>query len=162
MRILGIDCGSHVTGFGLIETEGRVRRAVDYGTIRAPVQGDLPERLRVVADGVDELLDRYRPEEVAVEDIFHMRNAKSAFVLGHVRGAVLLGVARAGLPVASYAPKEVKLSVVGHGSAGKAQVQQMVQVLLGLREAVASLDASDALAVAYCHANLRAAGRRRN
>ena len=155
VRILGIDCGSQVTGYGVIEAEGRTRQAVAYGAIRVPRGRELPERLRIVADGLEEVLDRFQPAEAAVEDVFQGGNARSAVVLAHVRGAALVCLARAGLPVASYAPKQVKSSVVGHGSADKRQVQQMVQVLLGLGEAVDSLDASDALAVAYCHANRR-------
>ncbi len=157
MRILGVDCGSKVTGYGVIESDGRVQRVVAYGAIRIPARRELPERLRVVADGVDEVLGRFGPEEAAVEDVFQHRNVKSAFVLAQVRGAVLLGLARAGLPVASYAPTAVKQSVVGYGRAEKAQVQQMVRALLGVRDEIGSQDASDALAVAYCHANLRAA-----
>lgn len=160
MLILGIDCGSQVTGYGVIESEGRVQRSVGYGAIRVPKGRDLAERLRIIADGIDEVVERFGPVEAAVEDVFHHLNARSSLVLAHVRGAALLSVARAGLPVATYAPSQVKMSVVGYGNADKQQVRQMVSVLLGVREEVKPLDISDALAVAYCHANLRDAASR--
>ena len=155
MRILGIDCGSRITGYGVIEAQGRSRQSVGYGAIRIPPNKELAERLRFVADGLDEVLRRFRPHEAAVEDVFVRKNARSAFVLAHVRGAAMLSAARAGLRVASYTPAQVKSSVVGYGSADKGQVRQMVKALLGVREELSPLDISDALAVAYCHANLR-------
>ncbi len=159
MLILGIDCGSRITGYGVIESLGRTQRAVGYGAIRVPAGRELADRLRFVADGIDEVVERFRPAEAAVEDVFHHRNAASAFVLAHVRGVALLSAARAGLLVASYAPAQIKSSVVGYGTADKRQVRQMVTVLLGLQEEVKPLDVSDALAVAYCHASLRNARR---
>ena len=158
MLILGIDCGSRVTGYGVIESLGRTQRAVGYGAIRVPAGRDLAGRLRFVADGIDEVVERFRPSEAAVEDVFQHRNVSSAFKLAHVRGVALLSAARAGLPVASYTPTQIKSSVVGYGTADKHQVRQMVSVLLGLREQVRPLDVSDALAVAYCHASLRNVG----
>lgn len=155
MRILGIDCGSLVTGYGVIEADGRERRSVGFGAITTARGGELPERLRQVADGLEEVIERYRPEEAAIEDVFTNVNARSALVLAQVRGAATLCVARAGLRVASYTPAQVKSSVVGCGNASKEQVRHMVGVLLSLRETVSPLDVSDALAVAYCHANLR-------
>ena len=155
MRILGIDCGSRITGYGVIEAKGRERRSVGYGAIRLPAERDLAERLLSLAESLEEVLRRFEPEEVAIEDVFAKRNIRSAFVLASVRGAAMLTAARAGLKVASYTPSQVKSSVAGYGNAGKKEVRQMVGVLLGVREAVKPLDISDALAVAYCHANLR-------
>lgn len=160
MRILGIDCGSRITGYGIIESDGPSRRTVTYGAISVPRASDIAERLRTVADALDEVLGRFRPHEAAVEDVFVSRNVRSAFVLAHVRGAAMLSVARAGLPVASYTAAQVKKSVVGHGRADKRQVRHMVRLLLGVREEIDPLDISDALAVAYCHASLRAAAER--
>ena len=157
MLILGVDCGSRVTGYGLIESIGRETQAVDYGTIRLPERLELPERLCMLAGGLRQVLDRYSPDEAAVEDVFTQKNVRSALVLAHVRGAAMLSLAEAGVPVASYSPATVKNSVVGHGSANKEQVRQMVSVLLGVRETIDPLDVSDALAVALCHANRRAA-----
>lgn len=157
MLILGVDCGSRVTGYGLIESVGRETQAVDYGTIRLPERLELPERLCMLAGGLRQVLDRFSPDEAAVEDVFTQKNMRSALVLAHVRGAAMLSLAEAGVPVASYSPATVKNSVVGHGSANKEQVRQMVSVLLGVRETIDPLDVSDALAVALCHANRRAA-----
>lgn len=157
MLILGVDCGSRVTGYGLIESVGRDTQAVDYGTIRLPERLELPERLCMLAGGLRQVLDRFSPDEAAVEDVFTQKNVRSALVLAHVRGAAMLSLAEAGVPVASYSPATVKNSVVGHGSANKEQVRQMVSVLLGVRETIDPLDVSDALAVALCHANRRAA-----
>ena len=157
MLILGVDCGSRVTGYGLIESVGRETQAVDYGTIRLPERLELPERLCMLAGGLRQVLDRFSPDEAAVEDVFTQKNMRSALVLAHVRGAAMLSIAEAGVPVASYSPATVKNSVVGHGSANKEQVRQMVSVLLGVRETIDPLDVSDALAVALCHANRRAA-----
>lgn len=157
MLILGVDCGSRVTGYGLIESVGRETQAVDYGTIRLPERLELPERLCMLAGGLRQVLDRFSPDEAAVEDVFTQKNVRSALVLAHVRGAAMLSLAEAGVPVASYSPATVKNSVVGHGSANKEQVRQMVSVLLGVRETIDPLDVSDALAVALCHANRRTA-----
>ena len=157
MLILGVDCGSRVTGYGLIESVGRETQAVDYGTIRLPERLELPERLCMLAGGLRQVLDRFSPDEAAVEDVFTQKNVRSALVLAHVRGAAMLSLAEAGVPVASYSPATVKNSVVGHGSANKEQVRQMVSILLGVRETIDPLDVSDALAVALCHANRRAA-----
>ena len=157
MLILGVDCGSRVTGYGLIESVGRETQAVDYGTIRLPERLELPQRLCVLAGGLRQVLDRFSPDEAAVEDVFTQKNVRSALVLAHVRGAAMLSLAEAGVPVASYSPATIKNSVVGHGSANKEQVRQMVSVLLGVRETIDPMDVSDALAVALCHANRRAA-----
>ncbi len=155
MRILGIDCGSQVTGYGVIDSDGASHSVVDYGVLKAPGKAELAERLGVIADGIDRVLSQHSPDEVAVEDVFYFKNVKSAIVLAHVRGAVLLSAARAGLVVASYAPRQVKQSVTGYGSAEKEQVTLMVQVLLGVQDSNMPLDASDALAVACCHATRR-------
>ncbi len=160
MRILGIDCGSRITGYGVIESDGRSQRSVAYGAIRVPEGNSLGERLCIVAKGIEEVLSQYRPDEAAVEDVFTGPNMRSAIVLAHVRGVAMLSASRAGLPVASYTPSQVKSSIAGYGSARKDQVRQMVRLLLDVREEISPLDASDALAVAYCHASLRDAWER--
>ncbi len=162
VRILGIDCGSRITGYGIIESEGNSQRAVTYGAIAVPPGNEIGERLRIVADALDEVLGRFRPDEAAVEDVFVSKSVGSAFVLAHVRGAAMLCVSRAGLPIASYTAAQVKKSVTGHGRADKGQIRHMVRSLLGVREEISPLDVSDALAVAYCHASLRAAPQGRN
>ena len=153
MKILGIDCGSAVTGFGVIESDGRSHRSVVYGAIRTKTREQFAERLKSIADGLDRVLAEHKPQEVVVEGVFHAANSKTALKLAHVRGVALLCGARAGLKVAEYSPLEIKVSVVGYGRAEKEQVRMMVQSLLGLTETVSPHDASDALAAAICHAN---------
>jgi crossover junction endodeoxyribonuclease RuvC len=151
MRVLGIDCGSERTGFGVVDTDGRTHRFVTAGVIRTSASAPLAERLAHIHDGLSEALRIHQPEAVAVEEVFHAANVKTALKLAHVRGVALLAAAQAGLPVGEYSPLEVKTSVVGYGRAEKRQVQTMVASLLGLAEAPASEDACDALAVAICH-----------
>ncbi len=151
IRILGIDPGSRVTGYGVIDSDGRRSRHVADGCIRIePVA--LAERLGTIYRGVLAVVERYQPQTLAVEEVFLSRNPSSALKLGHARGAAICaGVSRA-LPVAEYSARAVKLAVVGLGAADKAQVQHMVCRLLGLVEAPPE-DAADALAVALCHAH---------
>jgi crossover junction endodeoxyribonuclease RuvC len=153
MRILGIDCGTERTGYGVIESDGRTHTLVDAGVIRVRVSDPLELRLRSIAAGLRNLLTTQTPEVVAVEEVFHAVNTKSALKLAHVRGVALLLAAEAGLSVSEYSPLSVKMSVTGYGRAEKQQVQGMVQSLLrsdGI--AFSSYDACDALAVAICHA----------
>ncbi|MDE0102441.1 MAG: crossover junction endodeoxyribonuclease RuvC [Bryobacterales bacterium] len=151
MRILGVDCGSRVTGYGVIESAPGRLQAVGHGAIRIPAGRSLAERLRLVAEGLERVVERYGPAEAAFEEVFTAKNPRTALVLAHVRGAAMLSVARAGLPVASYSPTQVKASITGHGGAPKKQVRRMVRLVMGIEGDVRPLDASDALAVAYCH-----------
>ena len=151
MRVLGIDCGCERTGFGVVDTDGRTHRFVTAGVIRTSAAAPLADRLARIHEGLAEALRLYQPEAVAVEEVFHAVNVKTALKLAHVRGIALLAAAQAGLPVGEYSALEVKSSVVGYGRAEKSQVQLMVASLLGLAEPPASEDASDALAVAICH-----------
>jgi crossover junction endodeoxyribonuclease RuvC len=154
MIILGIDPGSRTTGYGLIRQEGNRLIHVDNGAIFTKSDQPLPDRLKVIYDGLADVIARYQPEEMAIEDIFVAKNASSALKLGHARGtAMVVGVNNA-LPVAEYTAMQVKSAVVGYGHANKNQVQKMVKTLLNLPE-IAQEDASDALAVAICHANSR-------
>jgi crossover junction endodeoxyribonuclease RuvC len=154
MRILGIDCGTQRTGYGLIESDGRRHTLVNAGVIATEVTDGLPIRLAGIACELRRVLDAFRPDVVAVEEVFHSVNSKSALKLAHVRGVVLLLAAEAGLPVAEYSPLSIKMSVTGYGRAEKQQVQMMVRSLLDTQSAAfATFDASDALAVAICHAN---------
>jgi crossover junction endodeoxyribonuclease RuvC len=151
VKIFGIDPGSDRTGYGCVESDGSRHRLVICGALRAGAQSSLPERLRTMHDGLAALLAEHRPDCVAVEDLFHARNVRSALTLGHARGVALLAATQAGLPVVAYAPAEVKRAVVGYGRAEKHQVQQMVGLLLGLAAAPSPHDVADALAVAICH-----------
>jgi crossover junction endodeoxyribonuclease RuvC len=160
VRVLGIDCGSERTGFGVIESDGMEHRMIAAGVIRTNTRWPFERRLLTIAVGLRRLIEEYRPEATAVENIFFSANVKTALKLAHVRGVTLLAAAEAGMAVAEYSPLEVKSSVVGYGRAEKSQVQLMVRSLLRLPEVVDSEDASDALAVAICHANREATSRR--
>ena len=153
MRIFGVDPGSRRTGYGCIETSGSRHRLIDYGALSAPADAPLPDRLHAVHGGLARLLAAHKPDVVAHEGLFYARTARSALVLGHVRGVAMLAAAEAGVPAAEYSPAEVKRAVVGYGRADKRQVQQMVALLLGMDTPPSPLDASDALAVAVCHAH---------
>lgn len=152
MRILGVDCGSERTGFGVIDSDGRSHRLVCCGVITTRPRQALGLRLAALAERLEEVIGAQAPEAAAVEKVFYATNVKTALTLAHARGAVLLVLARAGIDCAEYSPLEVKTSVVGYGRAAKAQVQKMVASLLGLSAPVGSEDAADALAVAICHA----------
>lgn len=152
MRILGIDPGSRITGYGVIRKEGNRLVHLDNGAIFTDSASDFPGRLQRIFTGISDIISRYAPDVVAVEDIFFANNVQSALKLGQARGAAIVAGVNAGLPVHEYTALQVKQAVVGHGRAAKEQVQQMVRVLLGLPE-IAQADASDALAVAICHAN---------
>jgi len=152
MRILGIDPGSKATGYGFIEQQGNRLLHLDNGAIFTRSNDALPERLQLIYRELCRLIEHYRPEAVAVEQVFMARNPASALKLGHARGVALLAGINAGLPVAEYSALQVKSAVVGYGRAGKNQVQQMTRTLLNLPE-IAQEDAADALAVAICHAH---------
>ncbi|MDP6579931.1 MAG: crossover junction endodeoxyribonuclease RuvC [Vicinamibacterales bacterium] len=153
MRIFGIDPGSARTGYGCIDTDGSRCRLVVCGAVAVPARTPFPDKLTRIYDELASLLATHRPAWVAIEDVFYARNARSALKLGHVRGVAILAASKAGLPVAEYAPTEVKSAVVGYGRADKNQVQQMIALLLGLEEAPSPYDVSDALAIAVCHAH---------
>lgn len=152
MRILGIDPGSRATGYGLIVKEGNRLLHIDNGVIRPPDKAGLEERLLVIFRQLGEIINEFSPEQAAIEQVFMARNPQAALKLGQARGAAMLAVAEAGLGLAEYSAMQVKSSVVGYGRAAKTQVQQMVKALLKLPE-IAQEDASDALAVAICHAH---------
>lgn len=165
MRILGIDPGSRITGYGLIDKQGNRLLHVDNGAISTRSDAELADRLQIIYGDLQRVIAEYAPDAVAIERIFVAKNAQSALKLGHARGAAMLAGVNAGLPVAEYGAVEVKNAVVGYGRADKQQVQQMVRMLLKLPE-IAQEDASDALAVAICHAHSNTvsdllAGRRR-
>lgn len=151
--VLGVDPGSRVTGFGVLRCAGAQLEYVGSGCIRV-ADGEQPERLRRIFDGLTEIIERYNPSEFAIEQVFVARSADSALKLGQARGAAIVAAARLDLPVFEYSARRVKQSVVGTGAAGKEQVQHMVCALLGLA-AAPQADAADALAVALCHAHTR-------
>jgi len=152
MRVLGIDCGTERTGYGLIESDGRLHTLVDAGVISTSEKDPLCRRLFVIATELRGIIRQFAPEAVAVEEVFFSRNVRTALKLSHVRGVALMMAAEANLPLGEYSPLAIKTSVVGYGRAEKSQVQLMVRSLLRLSAPVESEDASDALAVAICHA----------
>jgi len=151
VRVFGIDPGSERTGYGCVETDGSRHRVVICGAITAPAKASFPEKLLQIHARLSALLEQCRPDSVAIENLFHSVNVRSALKLGHARGVAMLAAVEAGVPVLEYTPAEIKRAVVGYGRAEKAQVQQMVKLLLGLTAVPSPHDAADALAVAICH-----------
>jgi crossover junction endodeoxyribonuclease RuvC len=156
VKILGVDCGTERTGYGVIESDGRSHRLLDAGVIRTRVEDTLDKRLLTIGVRLREVVETHAPDMAAVEGLFHAANAKTALKLAHVRGVVLFVVATTGVPLAEYSPLEVKTTVTGYGRAEKGQVQFMVRSLVGeaapAAGALAYEDAADAVAVAICHA----------
>ena len=152
MLVLGIDCGSARTGYGVIESDGGTHQLITAGVIKTKTTDPFEQRLREIADGLREVIRQHKPGAGAVEQVFYAANVRTALKLAHVRGVALLAIAEAGLQLGEYSPLEIKTSVVGYGQAGKEQVQLMVHSLLGLNSTIESQDACDALAVAICHA----------
>ncbi|MCP4125793.1 MAG: crossover junction endodeoxyribonuclease RuvC [Gammaproteobacteria bacterium] len=164
-RILGIDPGSRITGYGVIESDGRKSVHIASGCIKLS-QGDLPQRLGEIYRAVSQVIQEYAPTEMAVEEVFVSKNPSSALKLGHARGAAVCAGVMAGLEIAEYTPRRIKQAVVGTGAADKEQVQHMIKLILQLKEKLAA-DQADALAVAISHAhsnstllNIKAGGRR--
>ncbi len=151
--ILGIDPGINTMGYGLIKTVKDEQVLVDYGTIKTSAKSPFAHRLKKLYDGVSEIIAKYQPDEMAIEEAFYHKNVKVAMTLGHARAAAILASVNAGIEVSEYSPLEVKQSVVGSGSASKEQVQFMVRVILKLDKNPTPHDASDALGVAICHHN---------
>jgi crossover junction endodeoxyribonuclease RuvC len=151
VRIFGIDPGSERTGYGCVETDGSRHHLVACGAITALAADAFPQRLLRIHQELAALLRECRPDCVAIENLFHANNVRSALKLGHARGVAMLAAVESGCPVVEYTPAEIKRAVVGYGRAEKHQVAQMIKLLLGLERAPAQFDASDALAVAICH-----------
>src|SRR5450631_2619080 len=150
MRVLGIDCGTERTGWGVIESDGRRHSVHAHGLISLSSRDPFEERLAAIGAAMRALLAEHAPASAAVEEVFYSQNVKTALKLAHVRGVVLAAIAEAGVALGEYSPLSVKSSVVGYGRAEKSQVQLMVRTLTG--QTIESEDAADALAVAICHA----------
>lgn len=151
---IGVDPGTAILGYGVVAGDDDFEM-VQFGTIETDSTSQMPERLRILYESVSELLDRYRPDELAVEQLLFGRNVTTAIAVGQARGIVLLAAAQREIPVFEYTPAEVKNAIVGYGKAEKRQMQEMVRILLGLPEIPHPDDAADALAVALCHAQSR-------
>jgi len=151
--ILGVDPGFAITGYGVISYTGNKFRVLDFGVVTTKADLPHPTRLLILEESLVDIINTYKPETVAIEELFFNSNAKTALQVGQGRGVALLCAARAGIPVYEYTPLQVKQGVTGYGRAGKEQVQQMIKILLGLPEVPKPDDAADALAVAICHAH---------
>lgn len=156
MRVLGIDPGSSVTGYGIVDELNGSISAVTWGTIRTSNRLPFPKRLKTIHDGLTEIIKKYSPDVASIENLFFAENAKSALKLGQVRGAAILSAANQSVEVAEYTPLEIKQAISGYGRADKGQIQNMVSILLNLNEVPKPFDASDALAIAICHINTSA------
>lgn len=155
MIVLGVDPGTEITGYGLLESDGTRHTCMECGVIRMPARMPLPSRLHKLAERLRQILTDHAIDAVAVEDIFFAVNVRSALRLAHARGVVLLCAAERQTPIFEYSPLEVKKAVSGYGRAEKSQVQEMVRILLRMASPPTPVDASDALAVAICHAQMQ-------
>lgn len=153
MRTIGVDPGIAIAGFGIVDWEGGRVKPVQYGSIETPAHTDQGIRLQMIYETLLGLIDKYKPDQMAVEKLFFNRNVTTAFSVGQARGVILLAGVQKGLEVAEYTPLQVKQAIVGYGKAEKKQVQEMVRIFLNLRETPKPDDVADALAVAICHAH---------
>ena len=151
MRVLGIDPGSETLGWGVVEGEGLKYKLVDFGTVKSSPREAFSKRLLKIFDGVADIIWRFQPDVLSIEEAFYAVNVNVAMKLGQVRGIVMLAGEKAGLGIAEYSPRLIKQTVVGYGNAEKYQVQEMVRILLHLKTAPQPHDAADALAIAICH-----------
>jgi len=160
MRVLGIDPSVRSTGYGVIEYSGSTYTVLDCGAIKPPQRLLFHDKINLIRKRLEEIIQAFQPDEVAIENPFYARNIRTAITLGQVRGAVLVAVADGGCPLHEYSPLEIKKAVTGYGQADKEQVKTMIQILLPVPGGDLGLDASDALAAAFCHLNTRMFERR--
>lgn len=158
MIIMGIDPGIAILGYGLIRYEGNKFYVMDYGAVTTEPKSSMPERLAILYRNLTDIINRYKPEAFAVEELFFNKNVKTALTVGHARGVALLAAYEAGLDIFEYTPLQVKQAIVGYGRAEKMQIQQMVKILLNLESIPKPDDVADALAIAICHAHSNHAG----
>ena len=150
-RVVSVDPGLNNTGFGILDYKGSQIKVVAYGLVKPPVKESIPNRLEYLNSHMNDLIDKFNPQYMAIEDSFYSQNVKSAILLGQARGVLLLSAASKGIPSMVYAPKKVKQSVTGSGSATKKQVKYMVEKILNINKPITSLDITDALAIGLCH-----------
>ncbi|HHT9104668.1 MAG TPA: crossover junction endodeoxyribonuclease RuvC [Candidatus Wujingus californicus] len=153
MKILGIDPGTQVAGYGLIEKTGSKIRAIEYGSIKTKRNQDFSQRLKTIYLKIMDIISNHQPDQIAIEEVFYGKNIKAAIKIGEGRGIVFLCAATANIPITEYAATVIKKAIVGNGGAHKSQVQEMVKIILGLTENPEPEDASDALAIAICHSH---------
>ena len=152
-RTIGVDPGLNNTGFGILDYKGSKIKVVAYGLISPPFKESIPNRLEYLNSHMNNLIDKFNPMSMAIEDSFYSQNVKSAILLGQARGVLLLSAASRGIPSMVYAPRKVKQSVTGSGSSSKTQVKYMVEKILKIDKDISSLDITDALAIGLCHIN---------
>jgi len=152
MLVLGVDPGSRVTGYGLLEKDNNKVTCIDYGHIRSTAKIPFYERVHKIFLAMVEIMNHYHPHDMAIEDIFYAKNIQSSFKLGHARAAVLIAAVQCGVQIFEYTPLQIKKAVVGYGRASKEQIHSMVQVILNIKN-IPDFDTSDALATAICHLN---------
>jgi crossover junction endodeoxyribonuclease RuvC len=152
MKVLGIDPGTAIMGWGVLEEANRTLQAVAYGVLRTPPDGAPGQRLLLLHQGLTDLISAYQPDAAAIEELFFSRNVSTALAVGQARGVVLMTLAQAGVPIYEYKPLSVKQAVAGYGGADKRQMQEMVRITLELEAIPRPDDAADALAIAICHA----------
>jgi len=151
VRVIGIDPGTAITGWGIVEGSGSELQMVAVGTITTAAGTPLPERLQIIYHELTAIIEQWQPSTAAIEELFFSKNAKTALAVGHGRGVAMLALANADLSITEYKPLEVKQAITGHGGADKKQMQQMVKLLLALDDIPRPDDAADALAIAICH-----------
>lgn len=151
MIILGIDPGIAITGYGIVQCKGNSFKAIDYGIITTEANTPFPKRLKILYDEMNKVIEKFHPEDLAIEELFFNKNVKTAIKVGQARGVEILAGINKGLKIYEYTPLQVKQGVVGYGRADKRQVQEMVKLLLNLKDIPKPDDAADALAVAICH-----------
>jgi crossover junction endodeoxyribonuclease RuvC len=153
MRIIGIDPGIAIVGFAVLDYERTNFTVVDYGAITSPAHTPVPERIKMIYDDLSFVIEKYRPDQMAIEELFFNTNVTTAIAVAQARGVLMLAAANRNIPVFEYTPLQVKQAVVGYGRADKVQVQQMVKAILKLREVPKPDDTADAVAIAICHAH---------
>ena len=154
MRVVGIDPGLKITGYGIVAGSGSAFSLVEAGVVSSDERDEMPARIASIYDDILAVIDEAKPDAVAIEQLYaHYKHPRTAILMGHARGAIMLAAAKCGVPVASYSATMIKRSLTGNGHASKEQVQRMIEVMLGLREPPEPVDVSDALAVALCHLN---------
>lgn len=151
MRILGIDPGTGITGFGVIEPEGGKYKMIDAGVIRTPANQSMPLRLQTIYENISEIISEFQPRIMSIEKLFFAQNVTTAMTVSQARGVVLLAAAKAGMDIYEYTPLQIKQAITGYGKAEKTQIQEMVKVLLKLNQTPKPDDCADALAAAICH-----------
>ena len=158
MIVMGIDPGTAITGFGIVDNTGNKLKAIYYGSIFTEAKTPLSKRLNTIYESITRIIEAYNPEEIAIESLFFNNNAKTALSVGHARGVSMLACIRSGIEIAEYTPLQVKMALTGYGRADKKQMTSMVRMLLNLNEDPKPDDTADALAIAICHINSRKLG----